>query len=175
MREFRLLHLLPGSFDDPICFSVTHEPFLDITAVPRKPQKVVTKEHRKNLPPHWDVFVTLEGRFIYEYTNPNDGSEIASWNHPIPDAYDVSEKPDAFDVTIPNSIPMYEALSYTWVLLENPETVYVTGCSHDGRKTMQVTQNLFDALRHLQYTNVMRTLWVDAICINQRNMSKRSD
>jgi hypothetical protein len=39
---------------------------------------------------------------------------------------------------------------------------------------MQVRRNLADALRHLRLVDTHRVLWVDAVCINQRNMVERS-
>lgn len=40
--------------------------------------------------------------------------------------------------------------------------------------SMQVRRNLADTLRHLRLVDTHRVLWVDAVCINQRNMAERS-
>jgi hypothetical protein len=42
-----------------------------------------------------------------------------------------------------------------------------------GRR-LQVTTNLESALRHLRYHENTRILWIDAICINQSDLSERS-
>jgi len=66
------------------------------------------------------------------------------------------------DDTIP-----YDALSYVWGSSEKPSTVTVDG------KTLGVTKNLHSALQHLRSANMDRTLWVDAICIDQDNKRER--
>jgi Heterokaryon incompatibility protein (HET) len=43
----------------------------------------------------------------------------------------------------------------------------------DNRR-LAVTQNLAEALRYLRYGKTLRILWVDAICINQKDLSERS-
>lgn len=106
--------LLPGEFEDPIRFTITHKPF----TFKRKPlpTKVVTQEHEKSLPEGWLVCITLEGRFLYEYTDPS-GSESTQWTHPTSDPRFQDDGDD--DSIYFNSIGKtgYEALSYTWVSL----------------------------------------------------------
>ncbi|PMD33029.1 hypothetical protein L207DRAFT_518383 [Hyaloscypha variabilis F] len=41
-------------------------------------------------------------------------------------------------------------------------------------RDVKIRQNLFDALLSLRLTDVARTLWVDAICINQENIEERN-
>ncbi|KAI0179258.1 heterokaryon incompatibility protein-domain-containing protein [Hypoxylon sp. FL1284] len=43
----------------------------------------------------------------------------------------------------------------------------------ERRSTLAVTQNLYDALIALRYGDRVRTLWIDAICINQRDEKER--
>lgn len=64
----------------------------------------------------------------------------------------------------------FEALSYVW------------GADAGSRKAITlnhesftVTPNLHDALRHLQLASAPRTLWVDAICINQADFRERGE
>ncbi|CAO2653509.1 Nn.00g029200.m01.CDS01 [Neocucurbitaria sp. VM-36] len=61
----------------------------------------------------------------------------------------------------------FEALSYTWGSSDTLEAIKVNG------KDMPITENLFFALRNLRYPNMDRILWVDAICIDQRNDKER--
>lgn len=64
--------------------------------------------------------------------------------------------------------PEYEALSYVWgdpmdkvaISLQNTET--------------SVTRNLWNALCRLRLADKPRTLWVDAICIDQSNIEERN-
>lgn len=67
-----------------------------------------------------------------------------------------------------NDTPKYEALSYVWgdpsiripiLLDEHP---------------FGVTQNLGLALRFLRLPTDNRTLWIDAICVNQDDLDERS-
>ena len=57
----------------------------------------------------------------------------------------------------------YEALSYVWGAREGS-----VPCTCDGKELL-ITPNYNDALRHLRLPNQQRTLWVDAICIDQGN------
>lgn len=62
----------------------------------------------------------------------------------------------------------YTALSYTWGDPKIRKAIVV-----DGQR-LEVTVNLFDALRHLRSSQKTRTLWVDAVCINQGDLEERS-
>ncbi|KAJ8114391.1 hypothetical protein ONZ43_g4912 [Nemania bipapillata] len=70
-------------------------------------------------------------------------------------------------VTLANTLE-FTALSYTWgdPKIRKPISV--------GGQTLEVTINLFDALRHLRSLQKTRTLWVDAVCINQEDLEERS-
>jgi hypothetical protein len=62
----------------------------------------------------------------------------------------------------------YEALSYVWG--DSKELKYrieVNDCS------MPVTTNLHNALQSLRYPDKSRLIWIDAICINQRNDTEK--
>jgi hypothetical protein len=56
----------------------------------------------------------------------------------------------------------YEALSYVWGKKQPDYSVSV------GTETLAVTPNCLSALRHLRRKFRRRVLWVDAICIDQR-------
>ncbi|KIM99916.1 hypothetical protein OIDMADRAFT_166048 [Oidiodendron maius Zn] len=64
--------------------------------------------------------------------------------------------------------PKYEALSYTWGSETARQTISINGQQFD------VGRNLFDALQHLRDPLEERSLWVDAICINQSNVPEKS-
>lgn len=65
--------------------------------------------------------------------------------------------------------PRYEALSYVWGSEKDPLPINV-----EDKCTLRVSQNLEEALRHLRYRDRSRTLWVDAVCINQSDLTERS-
>lgn len=62
----------------------------------------------------------------------------------------------------------YEALSYTWGLPDVREHIIVNG------KPLSVTVNLYLALQQLRQRDEDRILWIDAVCINQKNLKERS-
>lgn len=63
----------------------------------------------------------------------------------------------------------YEALSYVWGQSVGNHTITL-----DGKRGVPVTDNLYAALRRLRRPDRQRTLWVDAVCINQKNVEERS-
>ena len=63
----------------------------------------------------------------------------------------------------------YEALSYYW---GDPQPVCPITLNGGNVK---ITRNLESALRHLRYTHKPRTLWIDAICIDQANNEEKSE
>jgi hypothetical protein len=68
-----------------------------------------------------------------------------------------------------SSNPTYEALSYTWGSPTNPREITIDGVE------FPVTENLFQALTHLRSHRSSRTIWIDAICINQGDISERNE
>jgi hypothetical protein len=64
--------------------------------------------------------------------------------------------------------PQYTTLSYEWGDTSNP--VRIT--CNEG--TFNVSQNLYAALIHLRDTSLDLILWIDAICINQRDNDEKS-
>jgi len=63
----------------------------------------------------------------------------------------------------------YEALSYVWGSEKDPIAITV------GRRwSLNVSQNLDAALKHLRFEAEPRVLWVDAICINQEDLQERA-
>jgi hypothetical protein len=67
-------------------------------------------------------------------------------------------------------VPNYEALSYCW---GSKDGTKVVTCDSEAKPFM-VTANLFDALKHLRFNDRNRLLWIDAMCINQHDLSERS-
>lgn len=66
-----------------------------------------------------------------------------------------------------NTLHLYEALSYTWGSQDTPESVTVDD------KVFAITSNLHSALVRLRNHTFDRVIWVDAICINQRDDAEK--
>ncbi|KAG7285934.1 hypothetical protein NEMBOFW57_008230 [Staphylotrichum longicolle] len=66
-----------------------------------------------------------------------------------------------------DAAPEYEALSYTWGNPKDRRSITVNG------RRIKVTAHLDAALRHLRFEDRPRTLWVDALCINQTDLDER--
>jgi hypothetical protein len=67
-------------------------------------------------------------------------------------------------------VPQYECLSYVW----GDETDRRTVVCDRRRLVLSVTASCESALRRLRYRTKPRLLWVDAICIDQKNIDERS-
>ncbi|OCK73181.1 HET-domain-containing protein, partial [Lepidopterella palustris CBS 459.81] len=65
--------------------------------------------------------------------------------------------------------PAYTALSYVWGSEEDAAIVQIDGVD------FRVTQNLKDALLHLQMPDQERLMWVDALVINQSDIPERNE
>lgn len=65
--------------------------------------------------------------------------------------------------------PDYEAVSYVWGNQTLVEVVRVDSVEE------RITGNLHDLLINLRYQERVRTIWVDALCINQKDGHERSE
>ncbi|KAI0383435.1 HET-domain-containing protein [Hypomontagnella monticulosa] len=63
--------------------------------------------------------------------------------------------------------PPYEAISYVWGDPENKVEIICNG------KTLAITAGLEEALRHFRLRSEKKSLWADAICINQNDNEER--
>lgn len=69
---------------------------------------------------------------------------------------------------------LYEALSYVWGDSADPHQIRVKNPEDDYYGTFSVTKNLFAALLRLRDADLPRTVWIDAICINQNDLTERA-
>jgi hypothetical protein len=72
-------------------------------------------------------------------------------------------------------VPSYEAISYAWGTEHATEPITVTEDIQDitsSGKTLLVRRNVVDMLQHLR-SDAKRLLWIDALCINQSNISEK--
>ncbi|KAK8209870.1 heterokaryon incompatibility protein-domain-containing protein [Phyllosticta capitalensis] len=65
-------------------------------------------------------------------------------------------------------LPVYKALSYVWGTTSASKRISVNG------KDLRITTNLHDALKRLRHSSGSQILWIDAICIDQDNISERN-
>ncbi|PSN65258.1 HET-domain-containing protein [Corynespora cassiicola Philippines] len=63
---------------------------------------------------------------------------------------------------------LYEALSYVWGDQNNKKRIQI------GDDYLDVTANLYAALRRLRDPDFSRLIWVDALCINQDDFEERA-
>ncbi|KAK8131376.1 hypothetical protein PG984_007814 [Apiospora sp. TS-2023a] len=66
------------------------------------------------------------------------------------------------EVNLNNLGAQYEAVSYAWGDANDRKPIRCDG------QLLEVTVNCWDALYHLRQEDRVRTLWIDAICIDQR-------
>jgi len=62
---------------------------------------------------------------------------------------------------------LYDALSYVWGDPNSKPSIFIHG------SRFEVTKNLYTALLQLRNHSIERILWVDAICINQDDLSEK--
>jgi len=64
--------------------------------------------------------------------------------------------------------PSFEALSYVWGTVTTKVSINVQG------SILEVTSNCLNALCGLRHRFVRRTLWIDAICIDQKSQAEKN-
>ena len=62
---------------------------------------------------------------------------------------------------------LYEALSYAWGGSDKPRSISI------NKQNFAVTENLYAALLRLRDRSLERILWIDAICIDQKNLKEK--
>jgi hypothetical protein len=72
-------------------------------------------------------------------------------------------------VSLDHRLPQYQALSYVWGSTRDTRNIKIQ--DHD----FHVTTNLYKSLQRLRLDNDERIIWVDAICINQKDLNERAD
>lgn len=91
------------------------------------------------------------------------------WTHPYPDICvketNNEEAAGVNDVTKPR----YESMSYAWGSTESPEmldlivSAELSNTSPEKLATLEITQNLAGAVRHLRHLEGTKDLWIDVI------------
>lgn len=175
MGDLRLVFLQPGSYHDVLRCSILHYPLLE-PKTPLKDERLPVSALQKTLPDGWTVEQTLDGRYLF--MSPPHSGIPNSWKHPDaeydPKAYELPEHSvgDSFAWHVPSS---NEALSYSWGTADSEEYIHITdpASTHNTPPWLKIRKDLATALRHLRYPDRSRTLWIDAICINQADVEER--
>lgn len=89
--------------------------------------------------------------------------------HVAQGAYDQPLHCSLHHLSLLGSIQPYKALSYTWGDANNLQQIMVNG------QLINATANLVLALKHLRSATQTLVIWVDAVCINQKNNTEVSD
>ncbi|PSN63102.1 HET-domain-containing protein [Corynespora cassiicola Philippines] len=166
----RLIKLYPGTFDDNIRVEFIHSNIPSSSSTKKwKDERLPLEELRKTLPVGWGVGKTGEGRYLFYRSFP-DPETPSRWEHPDPT---VDPTLYAGVPPSPEYSPRYEALSYAWGDPLPPAAVYVIAENSLPKSHIKVRSNLEEALRHLRREHQPRILWIDAICINQDDISER--
>jgi hypothetical protein len=110
---------------------------------------------------------------MYNYCPLNINREEIRLMHLLPGARGSPCRCALSHVSLKDDDLWYTALSYAWGSLEDPRTVAVESLLGESG-SISVTQNLYSALDYIRDTKKTRTLWIDAICIDQANIPERN-
>jgi hypothetical protein len=102
----------------------------------------------------------------YVYQNLSEPTNIRLLQI-LPDSEESLLRVGLVETSLAHSGP-YVALSYVWGGDKPSRDVYIDNC------ILKARQNLFGALRKLRKLSI-RTVWVDAICIDQDNLQERAE
>ncbi|KAH6959459.1 heterokaryon incompatibility protein-domain-containing protein [Fusarium avenaceum] len=163
-QAIRLVHLLPGSNNNPIRLRLEAVSFPAVKPSPKSPPR---PERKKHLPSPWIAYENLEGNVLYF----NDETHQTSWKCPTgPTAPSACVSTSA----IPElSVHQYEALSYTWGAPENPGFAIIQDGPGLPESVLPIQRNLVEAMFALRYQDRPRIMWIDAVCINQGDITER--
>jgi hypothetical protein len=75
---------------------------------------------------------------------------------------------EIFEASTEDHLP-YTALSYAWGPYENLQKILCSGGAY-----LEVTPNLYHALKQIRHPSESQTFWIDAICVNQKDVDERN-
>ncbi|KAJ4291859.1 hypothetical protein N0V90_009755 [Kalmusia sp. IMI 367209] len=167
-QEIRLVRLLPGVHKE-LEIEIFHVPL--IQPEPAQDNRLSIDEVQATLPQSWGVYETLEGRYLY-WNNLTGTSE---WEHPVKNVKKELIESSAILDPYPDFQLKFEALSYAWGDGEaNAKLTVISDDSAMGLSALYVRPNLYNALKQLRDSQSERTLWIDALCINQDDLQERN-
>lgn len=71
-------------------------------------------------------------------------------------------------------VPSYEALSYAWGDPKATDSIHLHHQHSQATLSLGIASNCAQAPRRIRHVDKERVIWVDAICINQADLSERS-
>ncbi|KAM7184648.1 Heterokaryon incompatibility protein (HET) domain containing protein [Naviculisporaceae sp. PSN 640] len=160
--HFRFIELLPGVEGDPIRIRIYHSPIYASLVTSRPRMRL--REVRATLPEGWHVELMRCSRYLF-----STPGRQPSWTHPNPDI-----EPSSYLVPQPEHIPKFEAVSYAWGTDTALLSITVDQKPGQPSFSLLIRPNLMVALEHLRNPSTVRTLWVDAICINQADFGEKA-
>ncbi|KAK7927663.1 heterokaryon incompatibility protein [Apiospora marii] len=92
-------------------------------------------------------------------------SPARRWGHPLHGFLQIQDL---------NGRPHYEALSYTWSDESGDASLSRRMYIGPAWDVVPITRSCSRALRRLRLEDIIRPIWVDAVCINQLNNSEKS-
>lgn len=164
--QIRVLEIQPGPLHSPIICSLIVQDIDLIT--PRRPPPTI----------HGDMIGDMfssKGVIDYFRRNNNKDEVIRDLRTWLPKAY--RERHDEKVVAAhaaESALPAFNALSYTWGNWDDPKSITIVNSANGEEVQFPVTRNLFSALRRIRRAEeVVISLWVDQICINQRDEEEK--
>ncbi|PIA97229.1 Heterokaryon incompatibility protein 6, OR allele [Cercospora beticola] len=165
--QIRILEIQPGPLNSPIiCNLVVQD--IDLTT-PRRPPPTI----------HGDMLGDMfnsKGVIDYFRRNTSKDDFIRDLRPWMPKSYRerYQEKVVAAHAA-ESALPAFNALSYTWGSWDDSTSITIVNSESGEEVEFPVTRNLFNALRRIrrEQEDVIR-LWVDQICINQRDEEEKA-
>ncbi|KXS93518.1 hypothetical protein AC578_1445 [Pseudocercospora eumusae] len=162
--QIRVLELLPGAYHDDICCNlVVQDVDLETTRNrPKTAQRDITG----------DMFnASFVNYFAKNVTWAQTKRDLWQW---APAKYRNAhmEKVQSAHVqahAAQSASPAFNALSYTWGSWDDHQHITL-----QGQAGFPVTKNLYNALRRIRSAAGTYRLWVDALCINQHDITERN-
>jgi hypothetical protein len=165
----RIFRLYAGTGDEPLRGDLVHTELVQSTVVNNndrqrlEPELVLRKNKTRSLPEVKEVedLASLLRQYDRRATLANPEETFSAFQ----DRNGVSSR-RLSDWTPRLWVP-YEALSYVWGEPSFSRKL------HTPSGFIPITPSLADALHHLRHPQMHRDLWIDALCINQKDNSEK--
>jgi hypothetical protein len=72
------------------------------------------------------------------------------------------------------SRPAYETISYVWGVGQRSAKLWIADDYERDAQVLHLTESISEALRRVRLQDRPRRLWVDQVCINQKEVAERS-
>ena len=120
---------------------------------------------------HWP-YRARKPEHLYRYSPIDEGASEIRLMTLLPGAFGTEVRVTISATTLSESlVPKYEALSYTWGSVAQLKYIYIQ--DSEAESALAITRNLIEALQYLRYEDRSRVFWIDAICVDQKNISER--